>query len=1347
MFHVPRTCTEKKVDDGADSLPRPINDFKKRAAYVLLGEPGAGKTSLFKEEADNTDNGLCISARDFIDLNYDEWRDKTLFIDGLDEARAGKDDARTPLGAIRGKLSQLDCKCFRISCREADWLGSPDTNDLARISPNQAITILHLNPLSSDDIRQILSNDKRVPNPFSFIEKAEQFNLSGLLNNPQTLDMLIIAVNGGHNWPTNKQEVYELACKQLASEFNNDHALTQTDTATTPQLMTAAGFLCAVQIIANLSGFTEGQAGEGRINLNDLHIPNELKIQAALKTRLFNKTGNDEFSYVHRSVAEYLAAQFIAEKIKQGLLINRVLALTTGFDGGTVAALRGLMAWLSVHSEQARERLIEIDPVGVIVNGDASLFPRSAKSQLFHSLIRAAKSTGFSNRDGHTTGFSALTTREMATELNDILNNLGRSKGEQFLLHCLLKSLSSSKPIAEIKASLLTIIRDKSYWKEIRGYALYAFPQQCPEDLDSLLIVANDIRQGKIEDIEGGLMDILLEKLFPVRISASNLFYYLQSPKNNQLIFCPFFWLNLLPNRLTQNDLALVLDQFFEQGSDFLEGEYENFIVDTVGHLLIQGLETHGLNISAERLYHWLSIGIDQFGEFKLKVELHQQIANWINSHPDCYLAVLSEGLKQIDSFDNISFEIHKISWRLHGATPPKNLAQWWLNQTLSETNFTLSCAYFEQVFVALNGAQNDSSLSLDYFVNWLENHPEYQEIYQKLTYCVIPDWRIEPSNTEKLWASKRDEEQSKKLSYLHEHLAQIADGSAKPGIFFDLAQAFNHRTQTFGKSREVRLSESLNGDEILIDAAKMGLRRILQRTDLPTSNEIITNVKNGKFHYIRLPFLVCMDTLYREDPTMLETLNDDLLCKALAFCFTEGAFNETWLKSLCQFRPELVSRIFINYVTALLAAKSQFIHGLENVAYEPDFQKTAQLAVMPLLNKYPVRGYKDHVTNLHYLLHSAIANSDKALLLSLIEKKLTCKGMDQAQRIYWLATGLVMMPQIYEAKIMQIVTEKSQLINHLSCFLISHFRGEYDRYNFPASTRGMLIEIFAPRCNPVRPRGVESITRPVEERHYVEFLLNSLADNPSEDSSAVLADLLSRPKLSPWYSEIHSAQQTQQLNRREASFKHPHADQVINTLSNLKPANVADLAALTVDCLKQLAKEMHGSNTDSYKNFWNVDPNSKPLTPRPENSCRNYLLEPLKALLAKYDVQVDLEAHQAKDKRVDIKVSFISGGKTFHLPLEIKRDYHQDLWKAIHNQLIPLYTIAPETEGRGLYLVIWFNHEKLPTHPQGLAPPKSAEQLATMLKDTMNPQEQKLIDVFVLDVSKKTKSYEQSGS
>jgi hypothetical protein len=478
------------------------------------------------------------------------------------------------------------------------------------------------------------------------------------------------------------------------------------------------------------------------------------------------------------------------------------------------------------------------------------------------------------------------------------------------------------------------------------------------------------------------------------------------------------------------------------------------------------------------------------------------------------------------------------------------------------------------------------------------------------------------------------------------------------------------------------------------------------------------------------------MDMLYQEHSDILHTLSDELLSKTLAFCFTEGALNEAWLKEFIKSKPELVSSLFIEYVTLQFTAKSQYIRGLHNLAYDQDFKKIAQLAVLPLLKKYPVRGYKDHITNLHYLLDAAISNIDKEVLLTLIETKLVCTGMDLAQRIYWLATGLVITPEEFEDKIKQMVTGKTERINHLSYFLYPSFASKmYERYDFPVSTKGMLIELLAPRCNPAWSLGGGVVTRAMEERDIVRYWLDNLAYNTSPETTAVLTDLLNQPKLSAWHTLIQNVQQTQQQNRREALFKHPNVNQVINTLNNLKPANVADLAALTIDCLEQLSVEMHGSNTDSYKHFWNDEKNGKP---RYEDICRNYLYERLKEKLARYDVQVDKEAHQAKDKRADLQVCFINGGKTFHLPIEIKRDYNPALWKTIHAQLIPLYTIAPETEGRGVYLVIWLNHTKLPTHPQGLPPPKSAEQLAAMLKNTMTSQEKKLIDVFVLDVSKK---------
>jgi hypothetical protein len=1340
MFLVPRTCKEKvdKQNEQYD-ISHPIDYFRERSAYVLLGEPGAGKSSLFEAEADNTPDGVFISAREFTIHDPEKWQDKTLFIDGLDEARASNGNTLTPLDDIRRGLIKLGCKRFRISCRAADWLGSLDTRDIKMVSPDKNITVLYLDPLSSDDIDLILQNDLRVSDAKDFLKNAEHFGLLDLLDNPQTLDMLIVAVKGGQQWPTSKLEVYDLASKQLAAEFNVDHALVQKQPATTPQILDAAGFLCAIQIIANVTGFTETQTITGRTCLNDLKIPNELKISNALKTRLFTKTNTDEFNYIHRSVAEYLAAQFIANKIKEGLLFNRVLALTTGFDGGIVAALRGLMAWLSVLSTQACERLIEIDPVGVIINGDASPFPKSVKSQLYRALVRESKTTDFLNLDWHTTAFASITTNDMTAELSQILNNPSRNDGEQSLMVCLLKGLSCSETITEIKVPLLRIMRDNSYWETIRSNALSAFIHQYPEDLDSLLALADEIRLGIIEDTEKGFMEILLDKLFPLKIHASNIFNYLLPHKNNRIISYYYFWKTKLSNRLTNDDLAIVLDQLSDLETSFLEHK-PDVIIHTVGQILIRGLQVHGLNISPERLYKWLSIDIDQYDSCKLPVEQRLQINNWLNANPDRYLAIIGAGLKQIKNFENISWEINKVFVRLHDAMPPSNIAQWWLNQALSESNFNLSCAYFEQAFVTLYRPDNND-LSLEYFVNWLADHPEYNETYQTLIFRPIPESRLKRADSTKSWLNKRDEEQNKKLSYLHEHLAQIAEGSAAPQIFNELGRAFNHGTQTIGKSRDDRLSEYLNNDEILIEAAKSGLRKILYRTDLPTPNEVFTSAaKNGEWHFIRLPFLVCMNTLYQKNPAILETLSNDLLSVALAFCFTEGLYNEAWLKSLCHSKPELVAMLFTDYVTVLLAGKSQFIHGLHNLVYEPDFLRIAKLTVIPLLKQYPVRGYKNHADHLRYLLNAAIANIDKAELLTLIEKKLGYTSMDLAQQIFWLTTGLIIAPDLYEAKIRSTVLGKNERINHLFNFLYPSLSSKmYDRYDFPVSTKRMLIELFAPRCNPIWARGGGIVTRAMEERDYVRYLINNLADNPSEESATILADLLKDATLSTWHKLLQNAQQTQLLNRREALFKHANATQVINTLSNSKPANVADLAVLTVDCLKQLAADIQGSSNDSYTEFWNVDTHyGTPEIPRPENICRIPLVNRLKPMLAKYDVQVELESHQHNSKRVDIKLSVTSEGKTLQLPIEIKCDSNKKLWKTIHEQLIPFYTVAPETGGRGVYLVIWFNHEKLPTHPQGLPLPKTSEQLSAMLQETMTPQEQKLIDVFVLDVSRK---------
>ena len=62
LYQVPRTCTF--YPEGSSPESHEIAFFREYDAYVLLGDPGAGKTTLFKQEATDS-GGLCLNARDF----------------------------------------------------------------------------------------------------------------------------------------------------------------------------------------------------------------------------------------------------------------------------------------------------------------------------------------------------------------------------------------------------------------------------------------------------------------------------------------------------------------------------------------------------------------------------------------------------------------------------------------------------------------------------------------------------------------------------------------------------------------------------------------------------------------------------------------------------------------------------------------------------------------------------------------------------------------------------------------------------------------------------------------------------------------------------------------------------------------------------------------------------------------------------------------------------------------------------------------------------------------------------------------------------------------------------------
>ena len=160
----------------------------------------------------------------------------------------------------------------------------------------------------------------------------------------------------------------------------------------------------------------------------------------------------------------------------------------------------------------------------------------------------------------------------------------------------------------------------------------------------------------------------------------------------------------------------------------------------------------------------------------------------------------------------------------------------------------------------------------------------------------------------------------------------------------------------------------------------------------------------------------------------------------------------------------------------------------------------------------------------------------------------------------------------------------------------------------------------------------------------------------------------------------------------------------------------------------------IRNDNANGWRPFWNEDPCSRVgTTPKHEESCRDALLGELRRWLPG-EVDAQPEGRYANDKRADIRVSC----RDFHIPVEIKKNLHPNLWSALRGQLIARYARDPATDGYGIYVVLWFGKidgRRPPSPPSG-GPPRDPGALRRRLQDTLKPKEARKISVCVIDVS-----------
>ena len=1346
MHLVPRTCSEipeQGHDDQIRARPQLLAAYQNMSAYVLLGDPGAGKTEAFKKEARQADS-FYVTARDLLTFEHrPEWHGKTLFIDGLDEMRAGSVDGRTPFDGIRARLDKLGRPRFRLACREADWFGASDREHIRSVSADRQVTVLRLEPLSEADIAEILRRDDRIPDADEFIRQAQKNSLKDLLSNPQILRMLVDAVAGG-NWPKTRKQTFELACETIIREHNREHInATRTQPLDINQQVDAAGFLCAVQLIADKAGYalTRDQADSGFPELNEPAFDDLELLQTVVRTKLFTRAGEERVAPVHRHVAEYLGARHLARRVdRDGLPVGRVLALITGDDGVVVTALRGLSAWLATLCTSGRKAIIDRDPLGVVLYGDVQEFSAQDKRRLLEGLRREAdRYPWFRSAHWTSSPFGALATPDMEPVFHGILTAPDRSDTHQALADCVLDALTHGVVLPGLAGIFLDMVRDATWRPRIRLQALEAFRHNGNGDQSTgirLRALLTDIGNGDVPDPDDELLGYLLTVLYPQALGAAEVVDNLHTPKQPNLIGSyRLFWDHHILDRSSDFNVSELLDTLVTR-----MGALEPVLDDHHFHglatrLLARGLEAEGAYVDPQRLYDWLGVGLDRHGSPLPGEKAHtDRIRDWLDAHPDAQKTVIDTGLRHCVKKENFDFCIDEMQARLFHAEPPSDFGYWCLEKARTMADDRAARFLLTRAVAALIDRRGDAGLSLEILQEYAERNTKFKAWLADLLVR-----RVEPEHQEHIRArhlrqAKEKKEKRKWLDLLRSHETALREGRAPLGLLHDLATAyFGHFIESQGDTPIIRLRNFLNHDEDLLQATLEGLRRSVERDDVPQVTDIIRLYTEDRTHLLARPFLAGLAEITSSAPSQVAKIDDERIRQAVAFHLTEGgAEDPDWYKALLTARPNLVANVLVEYATASLRSGKPHVSGLYALAYINDYAGVARSAALPLLTAFPVRSTAKQLGGLDELLTAALRYTDVQALLTLVEKKLALRSMNVAQRVRWLAAGLIAAPGTYLEPLANYTEDREPRIRHLAGFLAERHDQWSPLDSVPVPALGLLVRLIGRSYGPYSPEGAHWVSPAMNAAEFVSRMIAHLGTLPDQDAGDMLAALLADDALHRWHTVLSRARYAQRAAGREASFRHPDIRQVSQTLRNRSPANVADLAALITDVLRELARRIRHGGTDDYRQYWNEDPRRRLTTSKHEDACRDALLSDLQQRLAPLGIDAQPEGHYADDKRADIRAQF----QGFNVPVEIKKNSHTNLWRAIRDQLIAKYTRDPGAHGFGIYLVFWFGADETQLPPSGPRPRK-ADELEKRLRAILSVDEARMISICVIDVAK----------
>lgn len=1321
---------ERRLFVGEDPISE-SDCLSEGGIIVVLAEPGAGKTELLNSFARRL--GVRSQRASIFRYSTTVPTSAVIVIDALDEV-ARQDPSAVEQTIVKTFESQASTVVF--ASRSSEWGNERNRfiEDCFGIKPN----VVRLSPFDESEQRELFESLFPEEKFEAFLSEATRFGLLPILGNPMFFKLFVEGYIQGGRFFHSKHQIFKDAIDRLASDDGKGGS--QTRRPPILQVVSAASEMFAKLLLSGSTGVsTVEQLDERGYPYVCSVIKESTHALSALNSRLFTSTVNADFHEpVHRIVAEYCAAQYIAQRISDPtdrLSLRRCLALIAP-NSVVRDELRGLLGWLAALGNQAlQETIIEIDPYAVLANGDPAQLTAKSKQLLLRSLRKLSESDPYFRRSDAWRQFNLVGffTDDVVDDIKIILR--GRSD-DSHLPQLILELLHNAEAVEPLTGDLRVFMLNSANevtsrllahrcLSKVPGYrSINDFEQLLDEGSpDALMIAASFVSTPSLRPIEKNLILRLLRQfallgdaIFDSGPQRSTDVRYFITQLVNSLSYDHTVWLldhltaglTCTCNAASEFDchcrtsiskiVARLLDQYFELGEEehnpkHIWGWSKNLKFEREA----SSKESRAVAFLQENDELRQSIHILAFENTTQPSQIWETICHlrWGSPH---------EGLRfkhqDVDAIVDYGFNTNNLKlWEAF--VPPHN------RHSKEKKQDTLRFKMRAQA----RGKPEFMAQWIRLDRHWRSSQHPLQFLRRNKRF-KLRDQLVRDSNLAHLQANRSRIEQGVDW-WWNQHFAQNY-------LYFpeDLP----------------RIVDDIN------TAEKALANCIVSRsTRTPTLGELARG--HGQ-HIVGVLHAGCLihfrmnGSLADIDEKILRAVKTDL---GGARCYRNGEIE--------LLEAEVDARIFQSETDIEVFAREFIEPTLSNPQGEHNnlWFLEHKVAFQFLQSKLGAEWLEQHnsapLETIGRLFDLCAKVCSRSYLVTLIEKR--CQELlwtagkaeddvTKARRKFWALRHFffsdtdafdIWSDALSEADSIFFVEQRAGRFNH----------GEATGWpTLNANKIFLIVETYVlvwPKVPLPRSWGSDS---PKEETAY-RFIRDAIWRIEQDDpirSIPVINRMLSDSRFSDFYNDLRSMKMAAIRKKGVRDFRLATPSEIFALIDEGGIASVEDMRALLVEELELAQRWLKGAETDPLEMFW---PQGKRVD---ENTARNRIVERLQLRMTALNTSVVIEHHMAGSNRCDFTATKIIDGRSHLLVCEVKGQWHPKLFTAAANQLNDLYAVHPDAASQGIYLVLWFGADVKVAGKtnHGYTTP---EELCSAISTTMPPELHGLIDVHVLDLSR----------